>query len=140
MLRKAIASIPDENFHICEGKWYYSLTLYHIIETIDFYSRATPEGMKWGSRGGFDWKLAEDVKTDVLGKLSKEMINVYLDDMESRLNNLFKQTENLFDRDEFDWFDSAFQKLVYLLRHSQHHIGELAFAIRKLGMEPLRWK
>ena len=43
-------------------------------------------------------------------------------------------------KDDFGWFESIFEKLVYLLRHNAHHIGELARTLREWDCERIKWR
>ena len=46
---------------------------------------------------------------------------------------------DLANKDDFEWFNSIFQKYIYLLRHNQHHIGELARMNREWNLERIKW-
>ena len=48
MLEVAITNVPDEYWYGIDKEWNYARTVYHIIETQEFYIQNTPEGMVWG--------------------------------------------------------------------------------------------
>ena len=48
MLKLAIENCPDEYWYGTDKDWNFSRTVYHIIETQEFYMRNSPEGMVWG--------------------------------------------------------------------------------------------
>ncbi|MFW9769839.1 MAG: hypothetical protein ACFFEM_13535, partial [Candidatus Thorarchaeota archaeon] len=50
MTKDAVEMVPDSRWHDGPEKWFYSLTTYHIVETIEFYLRDDHEGMVWGER------------------------------------------------------------------------------------------
>ncbi|NPD89490.1 MAG: DinB family protein [Asgard group archaeon] len=142
MLREALIKCPDEKFHESIGEWSYSWTIYHIIETAEFYIRDTHEGMKWGSRAGFDWN--EDSKKIISKKkseITKKFLFEYLEDINERVINFLKEKsdKDLLKKDGFHWFKSIYEKLVYLLRHNSFHLGELAKTLREWKCERIKW-
>jgi uncharacterized damage-inducible protein DinB len=141
MIREAIENVPEDKWHSGAEGWFFSLTAYHAIETMEFYLRDSPTGMKWGERAGYDWDKSKDTKTDILPKITKEIARTYLNELENILNDKFKSlnVERLNAKDEFKWFTSVFEKLTYLLRHNMHHIGELSKTLRDWGCERVKW-
>ena len=138
MLRNAIENVPDEYWYGTTHDWSYSRTLYHIIETQKFYIRDTPEGMEWG-------KLLIKLNTDdkPLDEVypPKVILIDFLEKTEIEVTNYIKELtfEKLLEKDDFKWFGSVFEKLLYLLRHNQHHIGELARMLREWDCERVKW-
>ncbi|MFW9910471.1 MAG: DinB family protein [Candidatus Thorarchaeota archaeon] len=141
MLRNAIESVPEEKWHEGSEGWFFSLTAYHAVETMDFYLRNTPEGMKWGGRAGYDWDKSKDTRTDILPKITKEIVMAYLEETEDKLNDIFNSwdTKKLNAKDDFKWFPSVFERMTYLLRHNMHHIGELSKTLRDWKCERVKW-
>ena len=141
MIKEAIQNVPDERWHDGVGEWFYSYTAYHIVETMDFYSRNSPDGMKWGERAGFVWSKSIDIKSEVLPKITKKTVSDYLEDALSSLKNSFKSIniKKLDEQDGFDWFPSKFEKLLYLLRHNMHHTGELCKTLRDWDCKRVTW-
>ncbi|MFW9919279.1 MAG: DinB family protein [Candidatus Thorarchaeota archaeon] len=141
MLRQAVDSIPDEYWHWSTKGWYYSLSLYHILETMEFYLASNPNDMKWGSRAGFDYEYTKDKEKDILPLITKEKVLHYLVDIQHSLDALYETMtdEKLANQDGFDWFGNVFEKHLYLLRHNQHHLGELALISRQYGISPIKW-
>ncbi len=117
------------------------IAAYHIVETMDFYAGNNPEDMTWGQRAGYDWEKSKDTKTDILPKITKEIVLAYLEETEKKLKDMFDSLdiERLNSKDEFKWFHSIFEKLVYLLRHNMHHIGELSKTLRDWKCERAKW-
>ncbi len=136
MVRQAIDNIPDEDWRATYGEWCYATRVYHIIETFDFYSQSSPDGFDWGSRfdvvkkGGYEPQNMPG-KTEVLN---------YLDEMEKRTTEVLAKPETLLEqKDEFPWFHSVLEKLLYALRHTVFHTGELALALRTRKHKKLEW-
>jgi uncharacterized damage-inducible protein DinB len=142
MLIEALSKCPSERFHMGIGEWSYSYTIYHIIETADFYIRDTPEGMLWGSRAGFDWNTDSKETIDKMKKkLSKELLIKYLEEVDKKVSDFLEGTsdEDLLKKDDFHYFNSIYEKLVYLLRHNSYHIGELAKTLREWECNRIKW-
>jgi hypothetical protein len=141
MLGMAIDLVPDEKWHDGTGKWYYSYTSYHIIETAQFYMRHDPSDMKWGTRAGYEWHKDIDVKREILPKVTKQLVRTFMDEIQSSLDDIVGEiTENeLSSQDGFYWFQSVHDKLLYLLRHTAHHLGELARTLREWNLAPVKW-
>jgi len=141
MLRAALESVPDDRWHDGTNDWHFSHNAYHIVETMNFYIQDSPDKMKWGDRAGYRWKKGIDVEKEILPKITKDLVMVYLGDMEELVTKTLSSMtmENLISTDEFHWFESVFEKLVYLLRHNMHHIGELSKTLRDWDCEHVKW-
>lgn len=139
MLREAIDNCPDEYWYGTDKDWNYSRTVYHIIETQEFYLRDTPEGMEWG-------KLFGDVNNPNLPVdtvyPSKGILLDYLEKLEKSITEYLKDVklDNLITKDGFKWFSSVFEKLLYLLRHNAHHLGELGRMLREWDCNRMKWQ
>jgi hypothetical protein len=142
MLVEAIVKCPNEKFHDGIGEWSYSFSIYHIIETANFYIGDKPEEMKWGLKAGFDWNT--DSKEKISKKkreITKEMLLDYCEEIEKKIHNFLENNndEDLIKKDGFHWFSSIYEKLVYLLRHNSFHIGELAKTLREWETDRIKW-
>jgi uncharacterized damage-inducible protein DinB len=141
MLRNAVANVPDEKWHHGAEGWFFSLTAYHIVETLDFYLRKSPDGMRWGAQAGFDWDESKDTERDILPKITKGIVEAYLDEVEGKLTELLSSLgiKDLSNKDDFPWFTSIFEKLIYVLRHTTHHAGELSKTLRDWQCKRVEW-
>ncbi len=140
MLRKAIENVPEEYWYRTDKDWTFSYNVYHIIETQEFYMRNDPEGMEWGKllRGAIDdEKIPNEKKYP-----SKEVLIEYSEKMEKEITEFLNKItlEELIQKDGFKWFDSIHDKLLYLLRHNAHHLGELGRMLREWDCERMRWQ
>jgi uncharacterized damage-inducible protein DinB len=145
MTRQAIEVIPDADWTQgieTDPEWFYSLRVYHIIETAEFYARDTHEGFQWGARlGEPNWWDKISHKTAAEKVVKGDML-VYLDDIEHYIESYLKgvSDEALLKTDGFHWFSSILEKLQYLLRHNTYHLGELTMQLRALGNERIKWE
>jgi len=142
MLKQAIEKYPNELWGEDKGDWTYSWTIHHIIETTEYYIANSPESMKWGKRVGIDWD--NDSKESIIRKkagISKTFLLEYLEEMKNKVNSFLKESNenDMMEKDEFHWFHSIFEKLVYLLRHNTLHLGELSKTLRDNGFERMKW-
>ena len=141
MLRTAIENVPDEKWHDGSEGWFFSMTAYHFVETMEFYIGNDPDAMKWGKRAGYNWDHVKDIEKDILPLITKELVNSYLDDMEKTYAKAFSSMtlDELAGKDGFHWFTSVYEKLVYLLRHNMHHQGELSRTLSDWGCKRAKW-
>ncbi len=140
MVRQAIDNMPDSHWHWSTKGWTYSLTLYHIIETMEFYLASSPSDMTWGAKAGYDPEKVTNTD-EIVPLISKELVLKYLIEIQHFLDAIYETmtAEKMDEKDGFDWFGSIFEKHLYLLRHNQHHLGELAIITRQFGSSPLKW-
>ena len=141
MLRQGIEKIPDEQWTFGKNKWFYSLRVYHIIETAEFYARDTHEGMQWGKRlGKVNWWETMSHE-EVAGLITKKDALDYIGETEKNLTKLFKAytDKDLLKEDDFHWFSSIYEKFLYCLRHNSFHIGELAYSLYGLECARIEW-
>jgi len=155
MLRQCIEYIPDEKWAVGikkidrpwsetkgENIWYYSDRVYHVIQTVEFYTNDDPKAMKWGGRiGGIEWKKESPEVT--ASRIKKEDMFAYLEETEMKLRKkLMSFSESdLFETDGFsDYLDSRLTKFLYTMRHSMWHIGELSRAHREFDCKRISWQ
>jgi hypothetical protein len=141
MTKDAVDIVPTSKWHEGYGKWFFSLTAYHIVETVAFYSRDEHEGMVWGARADYSWENMSSIEKDILPKITKEIVVEYISEIESKLSSLLKTTsdKDLLGKDGFHWFSCILEKLQYALRHTAYHCGELANALRTWDSPRIKW-
>ena len=136
MVRQAIDNVPDEDWRATYGEWCFAITAYHIVETFDFYSRSSPDGFKWGGR--FD--VAKKGGYEPRNMPNKNEVLDYLGEMEERTAKVLTEPEiSPEKKDDSPWFNSVLEKLLYALRHTMFHTGELALALRDREHKKLKW-
>jgi len=155
MLRQSIENVPDEKWVIgikpinkpwAEAKgdniWFFSERVYHIIETVEFYSNDNPDSMKWGGRiGGIEWRKESPEVT--ASRIKKDDMLEYLEETKKKLEKKLESFSDydLFETDGFsEWQSSRLAKFLYTLRHSMWHIGELSRALRDYESERTSWQ
>ncbi|MHA1304337.1 MAG: hypothetical protein ACTSQE_12240 [Candidatus Heimdallarchaeaceae archaeon] len=142
MLEQAINKVDLEKMYMTEKEWKFVKFAYHIIETADFYSRSTPEGMKWGSKANIDYKEdTEEIIEKKWRELAKSDLLRYHNEIKEKISTILTKTTNVdfMLKDDFHWFDTILEKYLYLLRHTMYHIGELAKALRNWDCSHIKW-
>ena len=155
LLRQCIENVPDEKWDVGiktidkswteakgENIWYFSYTVYHIIQTVEFYTYNDPKSMKWGaSIGDIDWKTESPEVT--ASRIKKDDMLEYLEETKEKLEmklRSFSESE-LFETDGFsEWQSSRLAKFLYTMRHSMWHIGELSRSLRDYDCKRTNWQ
>lgn len=109
----------------------------HIVETVDYYFDAEPEAFDWGREG--DWRH------DAVKALPSEGA------MRDYAREVRHKTEDWFTYHEAedcnahestfgtDW-ETDLERVVYVLRHSQHHLGQLSLELQRRGLPEILWE
>ncbi len=155
MLRQSIQNVPEEKWAMgiksidkpwaeVKGQniWYFSERVFHIIQTVEFYTNNDPKRMKWGNRiGGIDWRTESPEET--ASRIKKDDMVEYLEDTKEKLEmklRLFSGND-LFETDRFsEWQPSRLAKFLYTMRHSMWHLGELTHALRYYDSKRTSWQ
>lgn len=113
--------------------------VYHGIETVAYYCRNEQPGFAWGARLGGDW---ETLGPDALP--SQEAVGEYLEETAAQVSAwLAGLGENgmLAPQDHFGWTGpNPLGRCLYVLRHCQHHLGELNAELIRRGLDPIEWR
>jgi len=139
MLRQAIEKVPEGYWNRTYNEWTFSDTVYHVIATQEFYFRDTPEGMAWGRLYGEPMYKVDD---PVRYYPSKAALLEYQGRLEAEITEYLgaMDDDGLEMSDGFiEWLPNVHVKLLYLLRHNAHHIGELARTLREWDADRVRW-
>ena len=122
--------------------WFFSDRVYHIIQTVEFYTNDNPSDMKWGGRiGGIDWKSETPEVT--ASRITKEDMLKYMEETGNNLKAKLRSfsEDDLYETDGFKAHQpSRLAKFIYTLRHSMWHIGELSRALRDWDCERIIWR
>jgi hypothetical protein len=119
-----------------KGVWQWLL---HTLETIEFYLSEKPsEQFPWGHRFGVDW---EDDRAERIP--SKKEMRAYQGEMEQLVRQVLgsKSDEDLAAPETAArWTGKLYLgKLLYVLRHTQQHIGDMNRVLRLNDSEALEW-
>ena len=143
LIHQAIDKANDDHFNGEIHEWMYNWKIYHVIETIEYYSSDDPNVFVWGRKAGIIAK--EETKEEVLNKkkkISKSLLKEYtLELTDNCIRKISSYTDvDLLSKDKFHWFESILDKYLYMIRHSMFHIGELSQALRYWDCEHILWE
>ncbi len=138
MFRDVVEKCPEDEWRkgepnqLVPARW-----ALHAVECVDFYLSPTPEGFSWPARFGADWEgaTAEDLPT-------REQVLEYARDMEAATARFLRETSEdaLFGENPFPWTgDTPFERMVYVLRHTHAHTGDINCILRHRGLESGEW-
>ncbi len=110
--------------------------LLHIIETIDYYFDNNPGEFKWNTV--CDWEHVEDTRLE-----SKKDLKEYEAKVKEKVKQWFNAKENVDlnapeQTFKTDWATDL-ERAIYVLRHTQHHLGQLSHDLQRRGYEEIQW-
>lgn len=119
-----------------KGVWQWLL---HTLETIEFYLSEKPaDQFPWGHRFGVDWE--NDQAERVPGK---DEMRAYQKEVEQLARQVLgsKTDQDLTTPEAAaPWTGKLYLgKLLYLMRHTQQHIGDINRVLRLNGDKALEW-
>ncbi len=148
MLSQTIENIPEDKWYNGGKSWSYAWTVYHAIECADALQQLGTRDFHWLGKIGLSWseiKSGDDFKTKILPRITKDVVLEYFIEVESNLISLLDSLtdEKVLRADESGkdegLYESVLERLIYLLRHQHHHLGELSKALRDWDCERIRW-
>jgi hypothetical protein len=137
MLREAVSSCPVDGWR--EGETPYlrpAALVLHIVQTIDFYSAAAPGEGSGDPRSQIHWQERDSSRLP-----DQESLLEYLGICEERVANLISSTDLLAVEGIFPWTGSTvLSRVLYTLRHTQHHLADLAMELERRGFPSPDWQ
>ncbi len=104
---------------------------YHILETIEFYlSGKAPHEFDWGGGLKVSWEEKDFTKAP-----SIDQMMIY----HKKIKNLSEQKLNDKLYEKILLSNEYLNMLIYLIRHTEYHIGELNQILRSTGNEVFKW-
>jgi hypothetical protein len=112
-------------------------TAYHIVESIHFYTGDIPvDRFEWGSRFNCDWEDPDPNKLP-----TQAQIITYLNETWDTSRKWLLSLNPTQPEDLFPWIGKTVtDRLLYLLRHTQHHIAEMSLELKKRGFKVPEWQ
>jgi len=110
--------------------------LLHIVETIDYYFDSNPKEFVWNTL--CDWENVEDT-----GLESKEELRSYEEKVKEKVYQWFEAKEaadlNAPEHTFHTDWATDLERAIYVLRHTQHHLGQLSHDLQRRGYEEINW-
>ena len=136
MLHKAVNLCSDDLWNKENEDFPFWQLAYHSAYYLDFYLGEGPK--KHVER--FDIKENLNERMDRF--LTKEQLKTYLIEIKKRCSRILEKltTEKLEGKNSYFWTGPTLaHRLIYNIRHSQHHIGQLNLILRQNGLDPAKW-
>ncbi|HDS28928.1 MAG TPA: hypothetical protein ENN96_00420 [Candidatus Acetothermia bacterium] len=140
LLSEGIDAVEEAGWKTGESSYAVPARIaYHAIETADYYTHPNLAEFVWAERFGVDWE-AEDAQL----LPGRDEIRLYLEDVRKKAERwLTAQGEvgllvpdEVFHQEGMTHLDRA----LYVLRHTQQHIGELFSILRARGISRPGWR
>lgn len=133
ILRDAIPSFTDEQWR--QGSPAYNgpcRTATHVLLCAEYYVTNAPDiQLRFGKKL---WEMSKDELP------SQETMLQYLDEVRNKTHLWVGSLKTDLTEADSDKLQPQLEKVIYALRHLQHHIGELCVYQKELGIEPAPWK
>ena len=136
MIYNAIEKCPDELWNEKTNEPPFWQQVYHTVFYLDFYLGEDPDKHK----ERFDIK--ENLNEQMEKILSKKELKAYLIDTKKKCDDVIANatTEKLEGKNNYYWTGPTLaHKLIYNIRHSQHHIGKLVSLLKRHTNDTAKW-
>ena len=139
MLENGIGICTEDQWkHVIDDPFFVPCRVaFHIIQSADYYAGVEAADFNW-AEFGFDWEEAPTEqfpnKADTIAYLErvKEKVSAFI---ESKGNETLIGSDEAFS----PRFESPFARMLYGLRHSHHHIGQLSLDLQRRGLPEISW-
>lgn len=137
MLRQAIQAFPAEEWR--KGDTPYQRPAgwaLHVLTSTDDYCALKPG--QAGAHPRFDvyWEEKDSSKLP-----SQDELLAYLDQVERKLAGLLAQADLSQAETLFRWTGATLlSRLIYALRHTQHHLAEMCLELHRRGIPAPQWQ
>jgi len=141
MWRDEIKNIPDDEWRKSDIDYMIPARHFcHVMVSADFYTNEySVEDFDWNALCGGDW---ESIPNEQLPAKHEaiQILNDIQSLVESRLQKL--NDDDLQEKEKIaPWAgDSVIEKMIYWLRHFQHHLGEVHAELRRRDIPRAKWK
>lgn len=136
MLKDAIQGFKENTWRQKAGIRPASVAL-HAVETVEFYfSDKSAEEFPWQHRFGVDWEGAADEELP-----GQSAILDYLSDVEAMVTDWFAGSD-LASAEQLHPYTggTVLERSLYVLRHTQHHVGQLNATLISTGQGTADWR
>lgn len=136
MLENTIDLCPDNLWADKNLKPQYWQEVYHTIYYLEFYF-----GSNWKNKPE-RFELEENLGEVPITILSKEDLLIYLNEVKEKFLELISNlsAKDLKGKNSYFWTGTTLaHKLIYNIRHSQHHVGKINSILSSSGVDAADW-
>jgi hypothetical protein len=140
MLKEAIENFSPDQWKKAKNEYFIPARVaYHAIETVDYYCQDNLKGFEWGGRFGVDWETGERDRLPQQQEVLK-----YLDDIRKKSSDWIKNLgdQGLLSPDKVFFLEGMthLDRVLYVLRHTHQHLGELCSESRNRNVPRPEWR
>jgi hypothetical protein len=138
MLREALADNDDQRLRAGQGLLVPARLLVHILWTSAFYLHDEPDYSVFATGRSSNWKEAATEDLPTAARMAE-----FLAEVEAAFETWLaaKSAADLGAPTRFPWTGaSVLDQLLYNLRHSQQHIGEINAILRAADAPRISWQ
>jgi len=137
MFRIAVNTFPPETW--LEGDTLYQRPVgmaLHIAQSIDFYSALEPGERSENPLTQVNWEDRDSSKLP-----TQEELLTYLDTVEERLARFITKSDLQVEEKLYPWTGlTILSRALYNLRHTHHHLADMAMELQHRGFKPPDWQ
>jgi uncharacterized damage-inducible protein DinB len=137
MLRGAIEAFPAAEWRNGDTPYQRPAGLaLHAVEVIDDYAALKPGESACSRRPNVDWEGKDSTRLP-----AQDELLAYLDEAEQKLASFLTHADLTEAEGLFRWTGSTvLSRVVYTLRHTQHHLAELCLELHRRGYKAPQWQ
>jgi tetratricopeptide (TPR) repeat protein len=137
MLRIAVSTFPESEWRVGESLYQRPASLaLHIVQSIDFYSALKPGDSSEDQLTQINWEERNSSKLP-----SQVELLGFLDKVEERLAKFITKSDFQAEEKLFLWTGfTVLSRAMYNLRHTQHHLADMAMELQRRGLTPPDWQ
>jgi hypothetical protein len=136
MLREAVEACPEDEWLRGDSNYQRPAGLaLHITQTAAMYSALKPGDSLNDPLMQISWESPDSNLFP-----DQETYLVFLSQVEQRLATFLKQADLDGSENQFPWTGSSqLSRALYTLRHTQHHLADMAMELQRRGLRPPDW-
>ena len=138
MFRTAVTNCPDDEWLTGDLDYLRPAGVaYHVVESLVFYGGdVAVDSFNWGGRFGCDWEDPDASKLP-----TRKDVLTYLDETWSSVRTWMMTCDPDQSETLFSWTGTILHsRLLYVLRHIQHHTAEMSLELKRRGYVCPDWK
>lgn len=139
MFRMTVGRITDEQWHVGDVRGKVPAWIaFHAVLWADYYTQDDPASFDPAARFGVS------DKDDPARMPDRAALRGYLDEVAARTDAFLRSLDDevlLAEETRFPWTGTnTLERVLYTLRHTTYHLGELSFVLRTHGAEATEWR